>query len=120
MQTSEVVLRKQKEKGDILKALELRQKYKGSVVWERVNCGKKGCHKCQTGVLHGPYPYLHYYSSGKVKRKYLPKALGDLVSRSTGELKELLKEADSKVFGQDEVETHTYKEAAKIHKNLRW
>ena len=44
MQTSDVVLRK--EKGSlILEALDLKQKLKGSVVWERVRCGKRGCHR---------------------------------------------------------------------------
>ena len=26
---------------------------------ERVNCGKKGCKKCASGELHGPYWYLY-------------------------------------------------------------
>jgi hypothetical protein len=26
---------------------------------ERVKCGKKGCKKCATGELHGPYWYLY-------------------------------------------------------------
>ena len=26
---------------------------------ERVNCGKKGCKKCASGALHGPYWYLY-------------------------------------------------------------
>jgi hypothetical protein len=26
---------------------------------ERVKCGKKGCKKCASGVLHGPYWYLY-------------------------------------------------------------
>ena len=26
---------------------------------ERVNCGKKGCKKCASGDLHGPYWYLY-------------------------------------------------------------
>jgi hypothetical protein len=44
VQTSDVVLRK--EKGSlILEALDLKQKLKGSVVWERVRCGKRGCHR---------------------------------------------------------------------------
>jgi hypothetical protein len=100
VQTSDVVLRKETQRSLIFAALELKQKLKGSVVWERVDCGKRGCRKRQNGTLHGPYPYLHYYSSGKVKRKYLSKALGDLVSRSVEELKELLKEAESEVLGQ--------------------
>jgi len=43
MQTSQVALRKQKEKSDILAALELKEGLKGSVVWDRVNCGKHCC-----------------------------------------------------------------------------
>ena len=96
-----LALRKQNEKAAILAALKLKE-LRGSIVKELVNCGKRGCHKCAAGTLHGPYSYLHYYSNGKVKRKYLPKALGDLVGRSVEELKELLKEADSKVLGQGE------------------
>ena len=26
---------------------------------ERVKCGKEGCNKCASGVLHGPYWYLY-------------------------------------------------------------
>jgi hypothetical protein len=63
--------------------------FKGSVVREKVCCGKPGCH-CHTGTLHGPYPYLHYYSSGKVKRHYLSKAVSALLSHSTEELERML------------------------------
>lgn len=101
MQTSEVVLRKQNEKDDILTALELKQKLKGSVVWERVNCGKRGCHKCSEGTLHGPYSYLHFYSAGKVRRKYLPRALGELMSYSKQELETMLREIEAEILGQD-------------------
>jgi hypothetical protein len=65
------------------------KKLKGSVVRERVCCGKLGCH-CQTGTLNGPYPYLHYYSNGKVKRRYLSKALSALLSHSEEELERML------------------------------
>jgi hypothetical protein len=101
VQTSEVVLRKQKEKELIVTALELKQKFKGSVIWERVRCGKHGCRKCAAGTLHGPYSYLHFYSNGKVKRKYLPRVLGDLVGHSVEELKEMLKEVEE-ILGQGE------------------
>jgi hypothetical protein len=128
--TAQIVLRKEK-KSLILEALELKQKLKGSVVWERVKCGKRCCRKCKNGTLHGPYPYLHYYHGGRVKRKYLRRALGDLVSRSVEELKEMLKEAEE-ILGQDKERkaapvapspsslAMTYKAAAKVHKNLRW
>ncbi|HKZ94830.1 MAG TPA: DUF6788 family protein [Candidatus Bathyarchaeia archaeon] len=102
MQTSQVVLRKQHEKTVILEALELKQRLKGSVVWERVNCGKHCCHKCQNGTLHGPYTYLHYYSAGKVKRKYLPKALGELMFHSREELEVMLRDVDAEILGQEE------------------
>jgi hypothetical protein len=101
MSMSEIVPRKQKEKSDILTALEFKEKYKGSVVWERVDCGKPSCHKCQNGTLHGPYPYLHYYSSGKVKRKYLPKSVGELMSYSKAELETMLHETDIEILGQE-------------------
>lgn len=103
MQTSEVVPRKQAEKSLIITALGLKEKLKGSVILERVNCGKRGCHKCAQGTLHGPYPYLHYYSAGKVKRKYLPKALGELMSYSREELQQMLREAEQ-VLGQERKE----------------
>lgn len=92
---SEVVLRKEREKSLILEALNLKRKLKGSIVWERINCGKKCCHKCQNGTLHGPYPYLHYYSAGKVKRKYLPRKLGELMTYSREELEGMLANFES-------------------------
>ena len=33
--------------------------YKRYLKPERVNCGKKGCRKCASGELHGPYWYLY-------------------------------------------------------------
>jgi hypothetical protein len=89
---SNVVLRKQNEKADILAALKLKE-LRGSIVKEMIKCGKRGC-KCQTGVLHGPYAYLHFYSAGKVKRKYLSKALGELMSYPREELETMLQEAE--------------------------
>jgi hypothetical protein len=93
----------QPEKTAILAALELKR-LKGSVIMERVNCGKPRCHKCQSGGKHGPYLYLHYYSSGKVKRRYLSKRMAQLLRCSREELEKLLSEVESsceRVLGQE-------------------
>lgn len=74
--------------------------FRGSVVMEKICCGKPGCH-CQSGALHGPYPYLHYYSNGKVKRRYLSKTVSALLSHSAEELERMFHETDS-VLGQEE------------------
>jgi hypothetical protein len=71
----------------------------GSVVMEKICCGKRGCH-CRSGALHGPYPYLHYYSHGKVKRRYLSKTVSALLSHSTEELEKMLHETET-VLGQE-------------------
>jgi replication-associated recombination protein RarA len=98
---SELVPRKQHEKSLILEALELKQKLKGSVVMEFVRCGKH-CSTCSSdGPGHGPYAYLHYFSDGKVKRKYLPRALGQLMSYSKEELREMLHDVDAEILGQE-------------------
>ena len=76
----------------------------GSVVMEKICCGKPGCH-CQNGVLHGPYPYLHYYSNGKVKRRYLSKTVSALLSHSTKELERMLHETEA-VLGQEGKDSH--------------
>jgi hypothetical protein len=73
--------------------------FRGSVVMERICCGKPGCH-CQSGALHGPYPYLHYYSDGKVKRRYLTKTVSALLNHSREELKKML-HATEAVLGQE-------------------
>lgn len=86
------------QKTAILAALELK-KLKGSVVWEKVRCGKRNC-RCSHGHLHGPFPYLHYYSSGKVKRRYLSKRMVQLLRCSREEL-ELLKVESACVLGQE-------------------
>jgi len=115
-----LVPRKEREKSLILEALELKQKLKGSVVMEFVRCGKH-CGTCGAGGPgHGPYAYLHFFSNGKVKRKYLARALGKLMSYSRKELETMLHDVDAEILGQDKVETLTYKEAAKIHRKLRW
>lgn len=97
---SNVVLRKQNEKADILAALKLKE-LRGSIVKEMIKCGKRGC-KCQTGVLHGPYAYLHFYSAGKVKRKHLPRTLGELMSYPREELEEMLHDVEAEILGQGE------------------
>jgi hypothetical protein len=66
----------------------------GSVIMERICCGKPGCH-CQSGSLHGPYPYLHYYSDGKVKRRYLSKTVSGLLNHSAQELEKMLHETEA-------------------------
>jgi len=82
------------EKQNIQKALDIKRKFKGSVVWEKVKCGKTGCRKCQNGAFHGPYSYLHFYFAGKVKRKYLPKVIGELAACPKNDLEERLKELE--------------------------
>jgi hypothetical protein len=79
------------EKQNVLEALDIKQQFrnKGTVVWEKVCCGKRSC-KCQSGALHGPFPYLHFWKEGKVKRKYLTKAVGRLVACPKTELLEKL------------------------------
>lgn len=67
----------EREKHMIEKALLLRR-LKGSVVWEKVSCGKHCCKKCG-GInrVHGPYPYLHFYDAScewKVRKRYLGKS----------------------------------------------
>ncbi|MGA2309411.1 MAG: DUF6788 family protein [Candidatus Bathyarchaeia archaeon] len=91
-------------KKSIQKALKLKG-FKGSVVMERVCCGGRGCHCQNGGALHGPYPYLHYYSNKKgkkggktkIKRRYLSKTMTALLSHSREELEEMLRET---VLGQ--------------------
>jgi hypothetical protein len=50
---------------------------------ERVKCGKKGCRKCASGELHGPYWYLYRPKENRPGRtsqyvgKVLPKTLAE-------------------------------------------
>jgi hypothetical protein len=50
---------------------------------ERVKCGKKGCNKCASGELHGPYWYLYrpkQNGSGRTSQyvgKILPQPLAE-------------------------------------------
>ena len=49
---------------------------------ERVKCGKKGCKKCATGELHGPYWYLYRpkeNGSGRTS-EYVGKALPEILA----------------------------------------
>lgn len=78
--------------------------FKGSVVMEKICCGKPGC-RCHNGALHGPYSYLHYYSNGKVRRRYLSKNMSALLSHSAKELERMLHEAES-VLGQEREDSH--------------
>jgi hypothetical protein len=84
------------DKSLILAALELK-KLKGSIVLEHINCGKRSCH-CQRGSLH-PANYLHYYSNGKVRRRYLTKTMSTLLANSREELEKMLLESEA-VLGQ--------------------
>ena len=62
-----------KKKGRNMRYLEL----------ERVKCGKKGCRKCASGELHGPYWYLYRPKENRPGRtsqyvgKVLPKTLAE-------------------------------------------
>ena len=50
---------------------------------ERIKCGKKGCRKCASGELHGPYWYLYRPKENRPGRtsqyvgKVLPKTLAE-------------------------------------------
>jgi hypothetical protein len=50
---------------------------------ERVKCGKKGCRKCASGELHGPYWYLYRPKENRPGRtsqyvgKVLPETLAE-------------------------------------------
>lgn len=72
-----------KEIKDLERALTLKS-HRGSIVMEKVRCGKPGCTKCP----HGPYAYLHYYDprSGKVKRKYLGKNVSEYYKMAREEI----------------------------------
>lgn len=41
---------------------------------ERIKCGKRRC-KCAGGTGHGPYWYSYQWINGRVKSRYLGKAL---------------------------------------------
>jgi hypothetical protein len=88
---------------EIQAALKLKA-FKGSVVMERICCGKPGC-RCHSGALHGPYPYLHYYSNGKVRRRYLSKTMNALLSHSREELEKMLLKTEA-VLEQQEKGSH--------------
>lgn len=81
-------------KQNIQQALNLKD-LRGSIVLEKVACGKKCCSVCG-GVRyeHGPYSYLHFYQGGKVKKKYLSKAVAAWLACPKKELEERLKELE--------------------------
>lgn len=45
----------------------------GSVVLEKVKCGKDNCH-CNDGELHGPYKYRYWNENGVTQKEYVGKA----------------------------------------------
>jgi hypothetical protein len=50
---------------------------------ERVKCGKKGCNKCASGELHGPYWYLYRPKANGPGRtsEYIGKMLPEALAR---------------------------------------
>jgi hypothetical protein len=50
---------------------------------ERVKCGKKGCKKCASGELHGPYWYLYRPKENGPGRtsEYVGKVLPEILAR---------------------------------------
>lgn len=53
---------------------------------ERVKCGKKGCKKCASGELHGPYWYLYRPKENGPGRtsEYVGKVLPKTLAREFG------------------------------------
>lgn len=45
----------------------------GSIVLEKVKCGKEACHCAKGGELHGPYRYRYWSEKGTTKKEYLGK-----------------------------------------------
>jgi hypothetical protein len=44
----------------------------GSLVQQRVVCGKPGC-RCQRGQKHGPLYYLYWKEQGRSRSLYVPR-----------------------------------------------
>jgi hypothetical protein len=42
---------------------------------EYVRCGKVACTRCSTGAGHGPYWYAYWRQDGRLRKRYLGKAL---------------------------------------------
>ena len=57
---------------------------------ERVKCGKKGCRKCASGELHGPYWYLYRPKQNGPGRtsEYIGKVLPEKLAEEFGVLAE--------------------------------
>jgi len=88
-----------KEKALIKEALEL-TKLGGSIVSEKVSCGKRSCRKCGGFQrIHGPYQYLHYYDAScpwKVRKRYLGKDVAEMLRCPEEDLVERLREIEVK------------------------
>jgi hypothetical protein len=87
---------------NILEALGLKE-HGGRVYREKVCCGKKKCHCCRNGSLHGPYAYLRWFQDGKGRKKYLGRGLAVLVSKTREELEAQLEE----ILGQENRSSET-------------
>jgi len=89
-----------KEKTLIKEALELK-KLGGSIVPEKVSCGKRSCKKCGGfRRTHGPYSYLHYYDAScpwKVRKKYLGKDVAEMLRYPKEDLVERLREIEVRI-----------------------
>jgi hypothetical protein len=55
--------------------VEEKQARAGTLRLERVKCGKARCKKCKEGEGHGPYWYLYYRRSGKLRSHYIGKII---------------------------------------------
>lgn len=45
----------------------------GSIVLEKVKCGKDACHCADGDDLHGPYKYRYWKENGKTNKEYVGK-----------------------------------------------
>lgn len=59
---------------------------KGTIAVKYVKCGKDGCRKCP----HGPYYYIVYREGGKVRWKYLGKAVDAMKAEKREKAKAIL------------------------------
>jgi hypothetical protein len=86
------------EKDRVKRALDLKE-LGGSVVWEKLACGKPACNTCEGyRPAHGPNAYLHFYDSScpwKVRKRYLGNIIGELLCCPKTELEERLKDLES-------------------------
>jgi hypothetical protein len=89
-----------KEKALIKEALELKKRG-GSIVPEKVSCGKRSCKKCGGfRRTHGPYSYLHYYDAScpwKVRKRYLGKDVAEMLRCPEEDLVKRLREIEVRI-----------------------